>query len=58
MFKHTNNTSVGGMLGFSEVNNINQVFKLESGDVTSLVEGQLLEPVQVCFPTSSRTSPL
>ena len=48
----------GGMLGFSDVNNINQVFKLESGDVASLVEGQLLEPVQACFPTSSHTSPL
>ena len=39
---------------FSGVNNENQVFRVELGDVGSLTEGQFLELVHVCFPTSSR----
>ena len=31
----------GGALGFSGVNNENQVFRVELGDVASLAEGQL-----------------
>ena len=43
----------GGALGLSGVNNENQVFRVELGSVGSLAEGQFLEPVLVCFPTSS-----
>ena len=38
-----------GALGPTDVNNNNQVFKVESGDVASLAEGQFLESVNVCF---------
>ena len=41
-------------LDSSDVDNKNQVFRVELGDVGSLTEGQFLELVHVCFPTSSR----
>ena len=43
----------GGALGFSDINNNNQVFRQELGDVASLAEGQFLEPEHVCFLISS-----
>ena len=43
----------GGALGLSGVNNENQVFRVELGSVGSLAEGQLLEPIHICFLLSS-----
>ena len=43
----------GGALGLSGVNNENQVFRVELGNVGSLAERQFLEPMHVCILASS-----